>query len=207
MSVSADHFLLREPKQQRSRDLLDKLREATVVVAKDTGLRNLTTNHVAEEAKVDISSVYRFFPDKLALIGYTMDHLYADIRTVWDRYESEEAVLCLDWRDYFQAISNDWQSESVGDYYTALDKAEMMYPELRDIEDRHLQYYVAFFVRQMKRFGAKGKKQDWENLAIYLYMIEDEIFSLRYRLSFSSLESSRALFLETMFFHIGKYLK
>ncbi|RDS79564.1 TetR/AcrR family transcriptional regulator [Dyella monticola] len=64
MSKARTH---REPKQQRSRDTLQRLLAATVMVLEEQGL-DATVPRIAKAAKVAPASIYRRFVDKDALL-------------------------------------------------------------------------------------------------------------------------------------------
>ncbi len=57
----------KQPKQQRSRALVDTLLEATARVLTEKGLAATTTNEIAEVAGVSVGSLYQYFPSKEAL--------------------------------------------------------------------------------------------------------------------------------------------
>jgi len=56
------------PRQQRSRQLVSRLLDATAATIASRGLEGTTTNHIAEQAGVSIGSLYQYFPDKEALV-------------------------------------------------------------------------------------------------------------------------------------------
>jgi len=56
------------PKQQRSRDTLARLLEATIETVNEHGLAGTTIPRIAERAKVAPASIYRRFRDKEALL-------------------------------------------------------------------------------------------------------------------------------------------
>jgi AcrR family transcriptional regulator len=198
--------LLRQPRQARSRELVEKVCIATVSLAEESGVVSLNTNAIAERAGVDISSLYRFFPNKAVIIQYIVSEWLEQVRSVWDRYESDPALLKLTWEEYFCRLSSDWQNVETQDYYHALQDAWSIYPELGAMDAQHRENYVAFFIRQMKRFGARGTKEDWKDLAMYLYIVEDEVHSKSAKDIFSTLQAGRSLFLESMLHHLGKLM-
>jgi AcrR family transcriptional regulator len=59
----------RDPKQLRSRAIVDAILEAGRRILEAEGPGALTTNHVAERAGVSIGSLYRYFPNKEAVIA------------------------------------------------------------------------------------------------------------------------------------------
>ena len=67
---SADKMIRHPPKQPRSSVTLEKLRSAIAAVLRDPtiGRDRITTKDVAALAGVSIGTVYRYFPDRLAMI-------------------------------------------------------------------------------------------------------------------------------------------
>jgi AcrR family transcriptional regulator len=57
----------KEPRQQRSRALVDTLLEATARILKTRRLEDTTTNEIARMAGVSVGSLYQYFPSKEAL--------------------------------------------------------------------------------------------------------------------------------------------
>ncbi|MDQ8036431.1 MAG: TetR/AcrR family transcriptional regulator [Pedobacter sp.] len=63
------------PQQKRSRELVEKLLDATATTIAERGLDNTTTNHIAEQAGVSIGSLYQYFPDKQALVEGLLERM------------------------------------------------------------------------------------------------------------------------------------
>ncbi len=206
VTSTSNIVLLRQPRQARSRELVEKICSATVAIARESGVLAVNTNDIAQRAGVDISSLYRFFPNKAAILQYIVSQWLDQVRSIWDRYESDPQLLQLDWERYFCRLSSDWQSVDTQDYYHALQDAWSIYPELASMDVQHRENYIAFFVRQMKRFGATGARKEWIDLAMYLYIVEDEIHSKSANNAFSTLRAGRSLFLESMLYHLGKIM-
>lgn len=164
-----------EPKQQRSRLLVEKICSATLELVAQRGLRKVNTNLIAEHADVDISSVYRFFPNKESILFYIAERWLADIYVVYSRYEKDPDLLALPWREYFTRLVADWNLPGQASRYQSLDALWNVYPELRGLDEQHLDKHITFFTRQLKRLGARGTRKQWKILAIYAYYVEDEI--------------------------------
>jgi AcrR family transcriptional regulator len=69
----------RLPRQQRSRELVNRLVDATAAVIVERGLDGTTTNHIAERAGVSVGSLYQYFPDKEALLEALLERLGRDL--------------------------------------------------------------------------------------------------------------------------------
>jgi AcrR family transcriptional regulator len=57
-----------EPTQRRSTQRLDALLDAAADIVDETGFERLTTQMVAERAGASIGTVYRYFPDRVAVL-------------------------------------------------------------------------------------------------------------------------------------------
>ncbi len=72
MSAPAPHRR-RSPKQLRSRAIVDAIVQAGRELLGSEGPRSLTTNRIAERAGVSIGSLYRYFPNKDAVLAAIYD--------------------------------------------------------------------------------------------------------------------------------------
>jgi AcrR family transcriptional regulator len=59
----------RRPLQERSRRTVEAIRQAAVQVLERDGVRGLTTRAIAERAGVGIASLYRYFPNREAIVA------------------------------------------------------------------------------------------------------------------------------------------
>lgn len=57
------------PRQTRARQTVDFILDAAAYILAERGLDGFTTNHIAERAGVNISSLYQYFPNKLVISG------------------------------------------------------------------------------------------------------------------------------------------
>jgi len=67
-SAAADTARRRNPRQQRGRDTVDALLEATALLLDEVGYEALTTKEIAARARVSIGSFYQFFENKDAAL-------------------------------------------------------------------------------------------------------------------------------------------
>jgi len=57
----------RHPRQERSKQTVDDILEATVQVLKQVGFRETTTERIADRAGLSVGSMYQYFPNKIAI--------------------------------------------------------------------------------------------------------------------------------------------
>ena len=63
----------REPKQARSRELVERILTSAGELFAANGYPNVTTNHIAEQAGVSVGSLYQFFSDKDEILAALQD--------------------------------------------------------------------------------------------------------------------------------------
>lgn len=61
-------YLRIEPLQTRSRATVTRIEDAARIVLARTGRDRLTTSEVAKQAGMSIGSLYRYFPDRVAIL-------------------------------------------------------------------------------------------------------------------------------------------
>ncbi len=83
----------KNPKQQRSREMVERLLDATAACLATQGLDATTTNHIAEEAGVSIGSLYQYFDDKDALVHALLARMGSDMRS---RFSQRAELVELD---------------------------------------------------------------------------------------------------------------
>ena len=88
------------PQQQRSKQIVEAIVEASRKILLEEGAEHLNTNHVAEVAGVNIASLYRWFPNKEAIIQSTFEALVEeeikDLLTMHASLHFEEPVSIND---------------------------------------------------------------------------------------------------------------
>src|SRR5437867_8807489 len=59
----------RSPRQERSRQTVEAIRQAAFQILARDGVRGLTTRAIAERAGVGVSSLYQYFPNREAIVA------------------------------------------------------------------------------------------------------------------------------------------
>ncbi len=70
------------PRQDRSRETVDALLEATSQVLVSEGYEKASTNKIALKAGVSIGSLYQYFPNKEALVAALIERHYRDMADI-----------------------------------------------------------------------------------------------------------------------------
>lgn len=69
----------RKPSQERSRDRVERILDATAELLGDTPVDKITTGAIAEKAGVPIGSVYQYFPNKLSVLAELARRVMAEV--------------------------------------------------------------------------------------------------------------------------------
>lgn len=69
----------RKPSQERSRDRVERILDATASLLSEMAVDKITTAAIAERAGVPIGSVYQYFPNKLAVLAHLARRVMAEV--------------------------------------------------------------------------------------------------------------------------------
>jgi len=145
------NLLLTQPKQDRSKASVKAIEDTVYRTVLDGGLKSMTTNSIAEAAKVDISVLYRYFACKETLALHLLQKIVAELdeqnakesrmvkggkKSMWWKGEPLQKMV-------FVALMRSYTPETVAFIQTYRKTAE----------DR--------IIKQLKSFGAKGRPSDW----------------------------------------------
>jgi len=86
------------PKQERSRQSFDRILDTAARVLDQVGLDRFNTNLLAERAGVRVRTVYRYFPDKYAVLIALAHRIMVDWEERMDREFLELADPDRDWK-------------------------------------------------------------------------------------------------------------
>jgi AcrR family transcriptional regulator len=92
-----DLELRKEPKQARARRTYEQILSTTAILLDEVGLDGINTNLIAEKAEVNISAIYKYFPNK-----------YAILSTLAMRLNDKQTQLTLEYMSELKA-STSWQ--------------------------------------------------------------------------------------------------
>ncbi len=69
----------KRPRQQRSRALVEAIREACIRILEQEGADRLTTQRIADVAGVNIASLYQYFPNKEAVLAEVYENAMREL--------------------------------------------------------------------------------------------------------------------------------
>ena len=138
------------PSQARAKQTVDELLETAARLLTEDGIGAFNTNRLAEEAGVTVPTVYRYFPNKEAVIEALAERLVAD----WDRWfdDTRLADPQQDWRTVWSAYVDAFVAGiDAAPAGPAIRNAIHSRPELRDLEERDTAHLSARLTRALQR--------------------------------------------------------
>jgi len=78
------------PSQSRSQQTVDLILETAAALFVEQGYENTTTNVIAERAGISIGTLYRYFPDKVAVLNSLATQYYNQMGSLFDKLMVED---------------------------------------------------------------------------------------------------------------------
>ncbi|MGJ8686843.1 MAG: TetR/AcrR family transcriptional regulator [Spongiibacteraceae bacterium] len=175
METPPELKLRKLPKQQRSRELVDKVLDTAMLIAEESGLAKFNTNALAERAGVEVASVYQYFPNKESILFLATKRWLEAIRSACDELE-QEPYRSLGWREFFAEYGA--KVSNVSGFQSgmaAMQSLWVLYPEYQSLSDTHRRYLVDFVVRHCQRLGATEDVTTLRARATYLYIASTSV--------------------------------
>ncbi|MDX2273562.1 MAG: TetR/AcrR family transcriptional regulator [Cyanobacteriota bacterium] len=97
--------LWRLPQQARSRQRFDRILDAAAELFAEAGYDSVTTDDIAARAKTSVGSLYRFFPDKLAIFHALLDRYLNQLRSLSESLHTQK-VLHVPLATYISELVN-----------------------------------------------------------------------------------------------------
>ncbi len=160
--------LRRAPSQQRSRATFELLLHSAADLLEERGLPGFNTNHLSERTGVSIRAIYRYFPNKQALIV----ELARRMSRSWRELLSDDYALA--------DPANDWRALWCGyiDRFVAgvrrtpgaiaVLKAMRVDPELQAVDDEANTQYMRDIASSLTRREPRLKRSEAEAVAAVL---------------------------------------
>lgn len=157
----------RTPQQDRAKDTVAKILDATAELLEESGHTKLTTTRVAKRSGLNVATVYHYFPNKLALLHALAKKFAEEQQERIDLIYARRAER--DWRDTLDDVLDtilEFNRTVTG--AVALSLAMRSYPTLRQIDhDRDVRESKLGAVR-LAEVGVKGSPRELQFKALLL---------------------------------------
>jgi len=132
-------FLKKQPVQQRSLDSVNRMLESSRHILAVDGYEALSTNRIAQEAGVNVASVYQYFPDKEAILCTLYLQWVAPVYAIYEDMlvQARQGLPFLVMAKALESRQSQLHENTWG--YQHMGHLVEMLPALRKLEDQHVQ--------------------------------------------------------------------
>lgn len=124
------------PQQARSQATLERLLQVSAELLEEVGVGGFNTNLLAERAGVGVRAIYRYFPNKWAIL-VAMAERAGELERGWIGDLRGHSAEDADWRaSVDRAVDGYFEAARRYRGYAALRAASLASPELRAIDER-----------------------------------------------------------------------
>ena len=177
------------PLQKRAQQMVEKILHTTKEILQTEGLDYLTTHSVAEKGGIAVGTIYRYFPNKQALLCAIYEDLLTYVIKTFDKFDSEEH-LSLPKEEFFTQLIIELKSAELHDHIIAeIIKAISIFPELQELDDEHADKFAERLASLLKHFGSKWPIDKLQRLTRFVYCIDAGTWAYRRTLSVDSEET------------------
>lgn len=157
----------RKPRQNRAKQTVAKILDATAELLDEEGTENLTTERVAERSGVNIATLYHYFPNKLALL-HALAQQFAD--------QQQERVDVVyrgrddrDWRETVDLlIDTGFEFNRSVKGALAAARAMQSHATLREIDLQRDARQSEFVAQLLAELGIKGSPYELQTRALVI---------------------------------------
>jgi len=151
-----------EPVQDRSKETVDRILAMTATLLDEVGIEGFNTNLLAERTGVLIRTVYRYFPNKYAVIVALTKRLAIQWDAMMSDYYCKLADPLSDWREVIRNSNRQWlqRARSVPGALSVL-QAMNATPELQQL---HFQIFEDMSRKLASVLAARGVRQPPQKL-------------------------------------------
>lgn len=181
--MNPDNSLFRrEPLQARSRQMVERILAATLTLLARNGIAELSTNHIAAEAGVDIASLYRYFGSKEAILCTLTENWLNKVQAVYAHYADLDK-LNMPLVQLLKGIHLDLMAIPDTEWgYRLLASLMDSLPCLRVLEEAHETITANFWTRVLRHYGARWDDEKLLTFARMFYVEIDSALTLAGRL-------------------------
>ncbi len=138
------------PKQDRAKKTYNLILSTAEILLEEVGYEKFTTNKLAEKANLRIRSIYRYFPNKLAIIKALAER-HAEKDRQFHRQFSILENAAVSWSEALNNIIDNYYEMQINTpAYMAARRALNDSPELMEYDDRSVLELSREFARSLK---------------------------------------------------------
>ena len=169
----------RNPSQRRSQERVELILASTAGILRKQGIGAVTTNSIAAEAGIPVSSIYQYFPGKVAILSALYEQYLAGIVTVIDAFATPER-LQQPWEEFLTAFAKViFQQETRERIDRELWSALSLFPELGELENAHRARMADRIADILRQLGSTWPRPRLRRIGMFIYELNNAVWNYR----------------------------
>lgn len=167
------------PRQKRAQQMVEKILDTTKIILRTEGLDYLSTHAVAEKGGIAVGTIYRYFPNKQALLLAIYEELSQSVLETCDKFQTEEN-LTLPKEEFFNQLFISMKSAELDDHIgSEIEKAIHIFPELHERDTQHACKLSEKIAPLLTDFGSKWPKERLQNVVKFIFCVDSSTWTYR----------------------------
>lgn len=107
-----DKAVRTKPSQARGKERVRLILASALALFQEHGIEKITTNDIAEKAKIPIGSLYRYYPNKDSITTAIIDLYAEDISATFRDIASNPTLQYMSWEEVMTILLDSWANYS-----------------------------------------------------------------------------------------------
>jgi AcrR family transcriptional regulator len=152
---------------------------STAEILRSRGIGAVTTNSIAAEAGIPVSSIYQYFPSKIEILSALYEQYLAGVLTVIDAFATP-GRLQQPWEEFLtDLLKVIFQQETHERIERELWSAVGLFPELRELEDAHQAMMANRIADILHQLGSTWPKPRLRRIGMFIYELNNAVWNYR----------------------------
>lgn len=163
------------PKQSRAKETVQNILTVTRTLLIEEGVEKLTTNHVAKAAEMNISTLYRYFPNKQAILFEMYRQFLEKVEAILQPFVLKAAGTDFDAlldEIFFDLYDSSLIDSDQQKYESELAKAMRLFPELEAVDREHHKWVGQTFAAIFREAGLTCDEETSYQIGLYIYCLD-----------------------------------
>ena len=139
------------PSQTRGKERVRRILAASLSLFKERGVEETTTNEIAARAGIPIGSLYRYYPNKDAIIRVLTDLYIDDLSAIFADIAAHPLYMQYSWNELLFMLLDTWVHYSRMNGSFAFLYAERGNPRLRSLNAASWRRFTANFTAVLRK--------------------------------------------------------
>jgi AcrR family transcriptional regulator len=140
-----------QPSQERGKERVRIILAAALELFQENGFEEVTTNDIASRAHIPIGSLYRYYPNKEAIVAALTELYVDDVSVVFDKIGQHPLLPYLSWDEILLLMVEGWVNYSRLNGPFAFLYVERSNPKIYEQNRKTWQRFIGSFVAVLQK--------------------------------------------------------